>query len=140
MEKPREEDIKRVRNCQNCQINGDGPACVMCELDELFQVRHIMPDIDSPLSIGVYNLVTVVFIFCLHQEYEARLFRLNKVHGGTISAEEAVDLQKKNSALNRFYWNLSQPNKTSSATTTEYEELKKRDVRDKVVVGYFVAV
>lgn len=66
MEKPREEDIKRVRNCQNCQINGDGPACVMCELDELFQVRHIMPDIDSPLSIGVYNLVTVVFIFCLH--------------------------------------------------------------------------
>lgn len=42
MEKPKEEDIERVSNCQNCQINGDGPACVMCELDELFQVCYTM--------------------------------------------------------------------------------------------------
>lgn len=40
MENPKEEDIERVSNCQNCQINGDGPACVMCELDELFQVCY----------------------------------------------------------------------------------------------------
>ncbi|XP_062092301.1 uncharacterized protein LOC133798119 isoform X2 [Humulus lupulus] len=106
MENPREEDIERVRYCQNCQINGDGPSCVMCELDELFQ------------------------------HYEARLFRLNKAHGGIISsAEEAVDLQKKNSALNRFYWNLSQQNKTSKSASNDYEESRKRDVREKVVVS-----
>lgn len=40
MEKPREEDIERVRYCQNCQVNGDGPSCVMCELDELFKVCY----------------------------------------------------------------------------------------------------
>lgn len=38
MENPREEDIERVRYCPNCQANGDGPLCVHCELDELFQV------------------------------------------------------------------------------------------------------
>uniref|UniRef100_A0A803NY48 E3 ubiquitin-protein ligase SHPRH n=1 Tax=Cannabis sativa TaxID=3483 RepID=A0A803NY48_CANSA len=106
MDNPREEDIERVRYCQNCQINGDGPSCVMCELDELFQ------------------------------RYEARLFRLNKAHGGIISsAEEAVDLQKKNSALNRFYWNLSQQNKTLKSASNDYEESRKRDVREKVVVS-----
>lgn len=52
------------------------------------------------------------------------------------SAEEAVDLQKKNSALNRFYWNLSQSNKTSKSSANGYEESKKRDVREKVVVSY----
>ncbi|XP_024025293.1 E3 ubiquitin-protein ligase SHPRH isoform X2 [Morus notabilis] len=106
IEKPREEDIERVRYCQNCQVNGDGPSCVMCELDELF--KH----------------------------YEARLFRLNKAQGGMItSAEEALDLQKKNSALNRFYWNLSQSNKTSKSSANGYEESKKRDVQEKVVVS-----
>ncbi|PON48604.1 Cdk-activating kinase assembly factor [Trema orientale] len=106
MEKPKEEDIERVRYCQKCQVNGDGPSCVMCELDELFQ------------------------------RYEARLFRLNKAHGGIItSAEEAVDLQKKNSALNRFYWNLSQQNKTSKSSMGDNEESRKRDVREKVVVS-----
>uniref|UniRef100_A0A7N2R8G1 DNA topoisomerase (ATP-hydrolyzing) n=1 Tax=Quercus lobata TaxID=97700 RepID=A0A7N2R8G1_QUELO len=73
MEKPKEEDIERVRYCRNCIVNGDGPLCVSCELDGLFQ------------------------------DYEARLFRLNKEHGGMItSAEEAIDLQKRNSALNQF--------------------------------------
>ncbi|XP_015877624.2 uncharacterized protein LOC107414045 isoform X2 [Ziziphus jujuba] len=106
MENPKEEDIERVSNCQNCQINGEGPACVMCELDELFQ------------------------------GYEARLFRLNKAHGGLItSAEEAIVLQKKNSALNRFYWNLSQQNKTSKSSNARHEESKKRDVGENVVVS-----
>lgn len=34
---PKEEDIERVRACPICQ-SGDGPLCVHCELDELFQV------------------------------------------------------------------------------------------------------
>ncbi|KAK9283240.1 hypothetical protein L1049_011476 [Liquidambar formosana] len=107
MEKPREEDIERVRYCRNCQANGDGAICLHCELDETFQV------------------------------YEARLFRLNKVHGGMItSAEEAVDLQKKKSALNRFYWTLSQPNKNSTSSSVKNEEnIRKRDVGEKVVVS-----
>ena len=82
--------------------------------------------------------MTIIICF-LHQHYEARLFRLNKAHGGIItSAEEAVDLQKKNSALNRFYWNLSQPSKTSNSSADGYEDSRKRDVREKVVVSHLV--
>ncbi|XP_059666858.1 uncharacterized protein LOC132312497 isoform X2 [Cornus florida] len=108
MGNPRLEDIERVRYCPNCQPNGDGPICVHCELDELFQV------------------------------YEARLFRLNKGHDGgvIISAEEAVDLQKKKSALNRFYWTLSKPDKNSTSSSVRYEDNgRKRDVGEKVVVS-----
>ncbi|KAM7494701.1 hypothetical protein LguiB_029310 [Lonicera macranthoides] len=108
MENPREEDIERVRYCPNCQANGDGPLCVHCELDELFQV------------------------------YEARLFRLNKGNNGGIitSVDEAVDLQKKKSALNRFYWNLSQGDKNSTSSSMQDEdEGKKRDVGEKVMVS-----
>ncbi|XP_019079923.1 uncharacterized protein LOC100248506 isoform X2 [Vitis vinifera] len=107
MESPREEDIDRVRYCPNCQANGDGPLCVHCELDELFQ------------------------------GYEARLFRLNKAHGGMItSAEEAVDLQKKISALNRFYRTCSQSNKNSTPSNVgNKENMRKRDVGEKLVVS-----
>ncbi|XP_030930452.1 DNA topoisomerase 2-like [Quercus lobata] len=102
MEKPKEEDIERVRYCRNCIVNGDGPLCVSCELDGLFQ------------------------------DYEARLFRLNKEHGGMItSAEEAIDLQKRNSALNRFYWNFSQPDKDKTSHVANYGKLMKRDVGEK---------
>ncbi|MGV7994913.1 hypothetical protein PJP12_30055, partial [Mycobacterium kansasii] len=50
------------------------------------------------------------------QIYEARLFRLkNGDSGGMIaSAEEAVDLQKKKFALNRFFGALSQANRSST--------------------------
>ncbi|XP_058207401.1 uncharacterized protein LOC131320657 isoform X5 [Rhododendron vialii] len=109
MGNPREEDIERVRYCPNCQADGDGLVCVHCELDELFQV------------------------------YEARLFRLSKGHnGGTnfTSVEEAVDLQKKKSALNRFYWTLSRADKNSSSSSVNYEDNGgKRDVGEKVVVS-----
>lgn len=107
MEKPRDEDVERLRYCPKCIGHGDGPLCVHCELDELFQV------------------------------YEARLFRSKKDRdGGMISAEEAVDLQKKNSALNRFYWGLSQPNETSTSSTPRNEEnTKKRDIGQRVVVS-----
>ncbi|RZC55977.1 hypothetical protein C5167_014829 [Papaver somniferum] len=108
MEKPRDEDIARVRYCRNCQDNKDGPLCVLCELDELFQA------------------------------YEARLFRLTKGgDGGMIaSAEEAVDLQKKKSELNRFYWGLSRPKDGSSSSLDgNKEDKKQRDVRAKVVVS-----
>ncbi|PRQ59652.1 putative DNA helicase chromatin regulator PHD family [Rosa chinensis] len=104
MEKPKEEDIQRVRYCRNCKANDGGPLCVLCEVDELFR------------------------------GYEARLFRLEKISGGiATSAEEAVDLQKKNSELNRFYQNLSQPIKDSTSPKSN-QESKKRDV-GKVVVS-----
>ncbi|PIN24826.1 DEAD box-containing helicase-like transcription factor/DNA repair protein [Handroanthus impetiginosus] len=108
MENPREEDIARVRYCRKCNSNYDGPACAHCELDELFQV------------------------------YEARLFRLNKSSNGEviISAEEAVNLQKKSSALNQFYWNLSREYKSSTMSTSDYKDHgKKRDVVEKVTVS-----
>ncbi|KAI7749310.1 hypothetical protein M8C21_023645 [Ambrosia artemisiifolia] len=108
MENPRQEDVERVRYCPNCQVNGDGLICVHCELDELFQV------------------------------YEARLFRLNKGHDGGVitSAEEAVDLQKKKSALNRFYWTLSKPDKASQSSSVNYEDDgRKRGIGDKVMVS-----
>lgn len=38
MEKPRDEDIERVRCCPKCYFGGTGMLCVHCELDELFQV------------------------------------------------------------------------------------------------------
>lgn len=38
MENPKEEDIERVRYCRNCQVGGDGPICVHCELEDFFQV------------------------------------------------------------------------------------------------------
>ncbi|XP_030540542.1 E3 ubiquitin-protein ligase SHPRH [Rhodamnia argentea] len=106
MDKPRDEDIERVGHCQNCQPNGNGPVCILCELDELFQI------------------------------YEARLFRLSNARGGIImSAEEALDLQKKKSALNQFYRTLSQANKNSSSTSRDEDITGKRDTGEKVVVS-----
>ncbi|KAL3521327.1 hypothetical protein ACH5RR_019476 [Cinchona calisaya] len=102
MEDPSEVDIERVRHCPNCQDNDDGPLCVHCELDDLFQV------------------------------YEVRLFHTNKGRNGDVitSAEEVVDLQRKRSALNRFYRTLSHP------TTSKYEDDgMKRDVNEKVMVS-----
>lgn len=39
MEKPNLEDIERIGTCKYCQKKDDGPTCIHCELDELFQVR-----------------------------------------------------------------------------------------------------
>ncbi|KAJ1431705.1 hypothetical protein SESBI_06941, partial [Sesbania bispinosa] len=106
MEKPKDEDIERVGKCRNCQPNCDGPPCVLCELDELFQ------------------------------DYEARLFVLKNERGGIISsAEEAVDFQKKNFALNHFLSKLSQSNHSSTVSDIGYEESKKRNVGQRVVVS-----
>ncbi|KAK9159338.1 hypothetical protein Scep_005912 [Stephania cephalantha] len=107
MEEPRDEDVERVRYCRNCHDNADGPICVLCELDELFQL------------------------------YGARLFGVTKgdVGGMIASAEEAVDLQKKRSALNQFYWALSRPEKGSSSNANGKENKKQRDVGGKVVVS-----
>ncbi|XP_028782280.1 LOW QUALITY PROTEIN: E3 ubiquitin-protein ligase SHPRH [Neltuma alba] len=106
MDRPKNEDIERVGKCRNCQPASDGPPCILCELDELFQ------------------------------DYEARLFVLKDERGGIISsAEEAVDLQKKNSALNRFLSNLSQSNRISNASDIGHQESKKRNVGERVVVS-----
>lgn len=48
MEKPKEEDIHRVRNCRNCKGCDDGPLCVLCELDELFRVSYSSSSFFNP--------------------------------------------------------------------------------------------
>lgn len=40
VEEPGEVDIARVGSCRNCQPNGDGASCTLCEMDELFQVWY----------------------------------------------------------------------------------------------------
>ncbi|XP_055828610.1 uncharacterized protein LOC129896695 isoform X3 [Solanum dulcamara] len=106
MGNPRKEDIARVRYCPKCYADSEGVLCVHCELNDLFQV------------------------------YEARLFRLNKGKSGEVitSAEEAVDLQKKKSQLNRFYTALARTDRNSGSATTEYEDFgKKRDLENIMV-------
>lgn len=79
------------------------------------------------------------FFHFLHQDYEARLFRVNKKDGEmVISAEEAIVLRKKKSALNRFYWNLSQQNKNSTSSDIDDKEMK-RDVQETIVVCNFIS-
>ena len=52
------------------------------------------------------------------------------------SVEEAVEAQKKKSALNRFYWSLLQQNKNSSSSKVGHEEPNKRDAGEKVMVSF----
>lgn len=78
----------------------------------------------------------VVLLLYFLQVYEARLFRLNKGKSGEVitSAEEAVDLQKKKSQLNRFYTTLARTDRNSGSATIEYEDFgKKRDLENIVV-------
>ncbi|KAF9595872.1 hypothetical protein IFM89_005358 [Coptis chinensis] len=110
MEKPRDEDILLVRYCGSCQDNGKGPICVRCELRSLFQL------------------------------YEAQLFLCTKEGRGgreieVISAEEAVDIQKKNSALNQFHTGVSRTKIDSSSPAFQSEKIKmQRAVRETVKV------
>ncbi|XP_010497546.1 PREDICTED: uncharacterized protein LOC104774799 [Camelina sativa] len=111
MEKPKMEDIERIGNCKYCNKKDDGPTCIHCELDELFQ------------------------------EYEARLFRFNKSRRGLMelaAAEETVHLQKKRSALNLFFIGLSSKNKDSNAPHGDNEEPTKRNAGDAVFVSYLI--
>ncbi|CAH8265480.1 unnamed protein product [Arabidopsis lyrata] len=108
MEKPKLEDIERISNCKYCKKKDDGPTCIHCELDELFQ------------------------------EYEARLFRLNKSRRGVMeiaAAEETVHLQKKRDALNLFFIGLSSRSKDLNAPRGDDEEPTKRNAGDTVVVS-----
>lgn len=56
------------------------------------------------------------------------------------SVEEAVEAQKKKSALNRFYWSLLQQNKNSSSSRVGYDESNKRDVGEKVMVSFTLSL
>ncbi|XP_023640660.1 E3 ubiquitin-protein ligase SHPRH isoform X1 [Capsella rubella] len=108
MENPKMEDIERAANCKYCYSKDDGPTCIHCELDELFQ------------------------------EYQARLFRLNKSRRGVMevaAAEEIVYLQKKKSALNFFFIGLSSRNKDLNVPRDDNEEPTKRNAGDAVVVS-----
>lgn len=109
----------------------DGPACAHCELDEIFQVCNLR---DSSHFTVLWHALPRYLLhkFASYQVYEARLFRLNKSNNGEVitSVEEAVNLQKKQSALNQFYWNLSRDDKTS-----DYQDNgKKRELMEKVTV------
>lgn len=106
MEKPRDEDIERVRYCPNCYVNVDGRLCVHCELDELFQT------------------------------YEARLFLKSGKDGRLVASEEALDLQRKKLELNHFYWNLQQKSKNSASSSVDIKEARsKRDASEILVVS-----
>ncbi|XP_058747815.1 uncharacterized protein LOC131620688 [Vicia villosa] len=106
MEKPNDEDIERIGKCRNCQPNCDGPPCVLCELDELFQ------------------------------DYEARLFVLKDERGGIISsAEEAVGFKKKIFARNHFLANLSKSNHSSTVPDDDYDESRKRNAGQRVITS-----
>ncbi|KAI4383932.1 hypothetical protein MLD38_009712 [Melastoma candidum] len=106
MDSPRKEEIDKVGHCQNCQPDGQGPICILCELDDLFKI------------------------------YEARLFRLSNVRGGVvISPEEALESQKKKSALNQFYRSLAQSKTNSSSSTKDEKAIGKRDTGEQVVVS-----
>ncbi|XP_068668548.1 uncharacterized protein [Aristolochia californica] len=102
---PREEDIERVRNCQNCKANSNGPTCVICELTELFQV------------------------------YQSRLFRFTKgEHGGMLASSEVVDIQRNKTLRNRFFVTLSHSKKNPVASEIDYEEnRRKREVRTNIM-------
>ncbi|CAI9091902.1 OLC1v1027013C1 [Oldenlandia corymbosa var. corymbosa] len=107
MEHPNQNDVERVRHCPNCQDSGDGLLCIHCELDDLFQA------------------------------YEARLFKTSGDKGEAIgSAEDAVDMQRKKSALNRFYRSLSQTDKKSGSSSTRLEDDgRKRNAKKIMVVS-----
>ncbi|KAK1270856.1 hypothetical protein QJS04_geneDACA005805 [Acorus gramineus] len=107
MENPNDDDIAHMRCCRNCQINSDGPLCVQCELDGLFQA------------------------------YEARFFRHENDDSrmAIASAEEVVELRKRKSELNRFYLSLSSDTKTYTASTAESEDNRRqRNFKANVVV------
>jgi E3 ubiquitin-protein ligase SHPRH len=81
-----------------------------------------------------------IFIFVC-QEYESRLFRLNKLHGGiTTSAEEAVNLLKRNSERNRYYWNLERQTKNLLSSSDFNEESKKRKTGETVMVSFLTSI
>lgn len=87
----------------------------------------------------VYWMWYGFMIYFLPQDYEARLFVLKNERGGIISsAEEAVDFQKKNSALNHFLSKLSKTSNSSTTSDISHEESKKRNVGQRVVVSYFI--
>lgn len=77
------------------------------------------------------------------QEYEARLFRLNKSRKGVMehaSAEEMVDLQKKKSARDHFFFGLSSRNKDVNVnpSSVDNEEPSKRNASDSVIVSHLI--
>lgn len=79
----------------------------------------------------------MILLLYFLQVYEARLFRLNKGKRGEVitSAEEAVDLQKKKSALNRFYTTLARTDKNSGSATTECEDFGKKRNLENIMVS-----
>lgn len=111
MDNPSDADIERVRSCSNCQTTDGGLLCLHCEMDELFQV------------------------------YENKLFllRVGDDGGAVISAEEALNLQKQRTALNKFFGGLSlekdRKNKDVSETSTTTKSGRQRQNKGHVQVS-----
>lgn len=111
MDNPEDTYIERIRNCSNCQATNSGILCLHCEMDELFQA------------------------------YENRLFllRTGEDTGTIASAEEALNLQKQRSALNRFFGGLSQKrdvaNDYSSGMNTADKSGRQRQFKGHIQVS-----
>ncbi|XP_057849243.2 uncharacterized protein LOC131060147 isoform X2 [Cryptomeria japonica] len=111
MDNPEDSYIERIRSCSNCQATNTGILCLHCEMDELFQV------------------------------YENRLFllRTGEDTGNIASAEEALNLQKQRSALNRFFGGLCQKrdveNDYSSGMKTADKNGRQRQFKGHIQVS-----
>lgn len=106
-------------------------------------LNQFLPGFWNTKDVCILDLFCILILYCVLslfvKVYEARLFRLNKSNDGGLitSAEEAIDLQKKKSALNQFYWKLSQADKNSALSKNINEDDgKRRDVGEKVMVSY----
>lgn len=140
MKKPRVEDIECIGNCKYCNKKDDGPTCIHCELDERFQVCFFCLCVCARFYMK-FLLMLVNVLKKSSQEYEARLFRLNKSRGGVMehaSAEEMVDLQKKKSARNHFFFGLSSRNNDVNPSHVDNEEPTKRNASDAVIVSHLI--
>lgn len=101
MVKPNIVDIERKRYCPNCN-NGNGSLCINCELDQLFQI------------------------------YEAGLFLIKKAKSGAvIASEDAIEIQKQKTALNRFF----RESEISTKSNSGDEKSKQRHVREEIQVS-----
>ncbi|XP_008782680.2 E3 ubiquitin-protein ligase SHPRH isoform X1 [Phoenix dactylifera] len=74
MERPKDDDIERVRYCPNCS-GGNGPLCTLCELDGVFQAYEAR-------------------LFLLRKANDGAVFG---------SSEEVLDLQRQKFELNSYF-------------------------------------
>lgn len=130
MEKPNNEDIERKRYCPNCN-NGNGPLCINCELDQLFQV--CLSYLAFSYGRKSHRISSFSHSFTL-QIYEAGLFLAKKAKSGAVVAsEDAIEIQKQKAALNRFFRDSEMSKRNSNFD----EKSKQRHVREEIQVNVY---